>query len=50
MEGLNKIENNVKGRDNYNKMDNKKTCNKCNLTIKYKNWSAHLKSYRHKKK
>ena len=33
-------------------MDNKKTypnktCDKCNLTVSYKNWSRHLKSIRH---
>ncbi|KAE9529175.1 hypothetical protein AGLY_011971 [Aphis glycines] len=37
---------------NNNKMDNKKTypnktCDKCNLTVSYKNWSRHLKSIRH---
>ncbi len=26
-----------------------KTCNKCNLTVTYKNWSRHLKSIRHEK-
>ncbi|KAE9523187.1 hypothetical protein AGLY_016420 [Aphis glycines] len=44
----------VKKNDNINKMDNKKTypnktCDKCNLTIDYTNWSAHLKSGRHGK-
>ncbi|KAE9543657.1 hypothetical protein AGLY_002053, partial [Aphis glycines] len=47
IEGIKKI-------DNINKMDNKKTyanktCDKCNLTIDYTNWSAHLKSGRHGK-
>ncbi|KAE9521666.1 hypothetical protein AGLY_017962 [Aphis glycines] len=55
MDGLNKIETLVKKNDNINKMDNKKTypnktCDKCNLTIDYTNWSAHLKSGRHGKK
>ncbi|KAE9523040.1 hypothetical protein AGLY_016671 [Aphis glycines] len=44
----------IKKNDNINKMDNKKTypnktCDKCNLTIDYTNWSAHLKSVRHGK-
>ncbi|KAE9543686.1 hypothetical protein AGLY_002082 [Aphis glycines] len=44
----------IKKNDNINKMDNKKTypnktCDKCNLTIDYTNWSAHLKSGRHGK-
>ena len=45
MESINKIKPLVKGNVN-NKMD-KKTCDKCNLTISYKNWSRHLKSIRH---
>ncbi|KAL4105173.1 hypothetical protein QTP88_020445 [Uroleucon formosanum] len=43
---INKIEPLVKGNIIYNKMDNK-TCDKCNLTVSYKNWSRHLKSIRH---
>ncbi|KAE9523099.1 hypothetical protein AGLY_016505 [Aphis glycines] len=44
----------IKKNDNFNKMDNKKTypnktCDKCNLTIDYTNWSAHLKSGHHGK-
>jgi len=41
-----KIEPLVKGNVINNKMDNK-TCDKCNLTVSYKNWSRHLKSIRH---
>jgi len=41
-----KIEINVKENVNNNKMDNK-TCDKCNLTVTYKNWLRHLKSIRH---
>ncbi|KAE9542999.1 hypothetical protein AGLY_002910, partial [Aphis glycines] len=42
----------IKRNFNNNKMDNKKTylnktCDKCNLTVCYKNWSRHLKSIRH---
>ncbi|KAE9524407.1 hypothetical protein AGLY_015128, partial [Aphis glycines] len=42
----------IKLNFNNNKMDNKKTypnktCDKCNLTVSYKNWSRHLKSIRH---
>ena len=56
MEGLNKIESLVKEIDINNEMDvlNKKiypakTWGKCNLTVGWKNWSAHLKSIRHQK-
>jgi len=56
MDGLNKIESLLKEIDTYNKMDvlNKKmypakTCDKCNLTIGSKSWSAHLKTIRHQK-
>ena len=50
MDVLNKIESLVKENDNNNKKIYPAiTCDKCNLTIGYKSWSAHLKSYNHQK-
>ena len=47
MEGLNN-EPLVKKNNNIYKYPNK-TCDKCNMTLTYKSWSSHLKTYNHQK-
>ena len=50
---MNVLNKNVTGKTDhdfrYQKIYPAKTCDKCNLTIGYKTWSAHLKSIRHQK-